>query len=231
MPNPGGDAALKMRATIDAAGIMAGPASEALLALVVELRPWVNEAIVSSRLRTWATHYWGADSLCPGDPDGAVEVAQLLARWGASLPPPDESTALMITLAALRRVACGRPPQGTNPVTDYLRQGTRGGLTPEESMQADELADVRVPMYPPSTTRRWRKAARNLADDNPEDGGLSIAFERLQRELDLAELIRKGYSLPNARAWLRRNRGKHATAASPPRRPKIDGGSREGLSR
>jgi hypothetical protein len=179
MPSPDGDTALKMRATIDAVGIMPDPASEALLALVVELRPWVNEAIVSDQLRTWATRYWGADSLTPGDADGAAEVAQLLARWGASLPPPDEATALMITLAALRRVACGRPPQGTNPVTDHLWQRTQRGLTGEESMQADELADLRVPMYPPSTTRRWRKAARDMAGGNPEDGGLGIAFERL----------------------------------------------------
>lgn len=186
-----------MRQTIDAAGIVPAPVSEELLALLVELRPWANEGAVITRLRTWADRHWGTGSLTPGVADGAAEVAEVLSLYGRAIDPPDDVTALWVTLIMLRRVARRRPPTGTDPVTDYVKG------------------------YPPSTTGRWRRSSRIGFDD----GGLSLAFERIQREVDLGELVRKGYTKPNARAWLQRNRGKHAADAPPPRRGRIGGSS------
>jgi hypothetical protein len=124
-----------------------------------------------------------------------------LHKIGQDPNPPDDRTVLALAVAMLRRVACERPPTGTNPVTDNVKG------------------------YPLSTTRRWRKIARDAAPNGIDDGGLSVAFERIQRELDLGELVRKGYTKPNARAWLERNRGKHAADAPPPRRRRIGGTS------
>lgn len=184
-----------MRQTILAAGIMPGPASEELLTLVVELRPWAKEAAVTARLRSWADRHWGPGSLTPGNADGAAEVAEVLSLYGRAIDPPDEVTALWVTFAMLRRVANKRPPTGSVPVTDYVKG------------------------YPTATTGRWRRRARIGFDD----GGLSLAFERIQREVDLGTLVAKGYTKPNARAWLQRNRGKHAADAPPPRRRRTSG--------
>jgi hypothetical protein len=187
-----------MLQTIDGAGIMPAPASEELLALLQDLRPWANEGAVATHLRNWADRHWGEGALTPGNADGAAEVAAFLSRCGRATNSPDDRTALWVTDTMLRRVAHGRPPTGSDPVTDY------------------------VVGYPPSTTRRWRKTARDTAGDGYDDGGLSIALERIQRELDLAGLVQKRYTLPNARAWLQRNRGKHARDAPPPRLRRID---------
>jgi hypothetical protein len=179
-----------MRQTILAADLVPGPASEELLGLVEELRPWANEDLVVARLRAWADRHWGPCSLTPGVADGAAEVAAVLCLYGRAIDPPDEVTALWVTFAMLRRVARKRPPTGIDPITDYVK------------------------MYPASTTRRWIKTAAAGFDD----GGLALAFKRIQGELDLGGLVAKSYTLPNARAWLRRNPGKHAFDAPPPRR-------------
>jgi hypothetical protein len=197
------DAALKNRQTIDAARLVAGPASEELLALLQELRPWANETRVATRLRGWANRHWGENSLSPSDADGADEVAQVLHDFGQDPDPPDDRTVLALASAMLRRVARKRPPTGADPITDNVKG------------------------YPLSTTTRWRKIARDAAPNGIDDGGLSVAFERIQRELDLDGLIRKGYTRPNAWAWLERNRGKHASSAPPPRRRRLNSISTE----
>jgi hypothetical protein len=188
-----------MRQTILAAGIMPGPAIEELLALVEELRPWVKEGVVAARLRSWADRHWGPGSLTPANADGAAQVAEVLALYGRAIDPPDEVTAVWVTFAMLRRVARQRPPTGTDPVTDYVK------------------------MYPPSTTRRWISRARQATRIGSDDGGMSLAFARLQREMDLAGLIAKGYTKPNARRWLERNPDKHAFDAPAPRRRRTSG--------
>lgn len=185
-------------AIIDAAGIVVGPGPKELLSLLQELRPWSDERLVAKRLRSWADWYWGVGALTPRDADGAAEVAAQLSIWGRATNTPDDQQALGIAFLMVRRVARGRPPTGVDPVSDYVHG------------------------YPPSTMRRWRKVARDSAVDGHDDGGLSLALERLQRELDLAGLVRKGYALANARAWLRRNPGKHARDAPPPRRRRGD---------
>jgi hypothetical protein len=110
-----------MRQTILAAGIVPKPASEELLTLVEELRPWSNEDLVTARLRSWADRHWGPCSLTPGVADGAAEVAAVLCLYGRAIDPPDEVTALWVTFAMLRRVARKRPPTGTDPITDFVK--------------------------------------------------------------------------------------------------------------
>ncbi len=156
-----------------------------------QLRLWQDETKVAACLRRWAEWYWGEDALTPGDADGAAEVAEALRGLGRSTGSADDVAMLRLVWTMLYRVTQGRSPTAVEPVS------------------------IRVLGYPKKTTSRGQRTARDTTDD---DGGLAQAFERLQRELDLDVLVKKGYARSNALRWRQRNADKRPWDAPPPRR-------------
>lgn len=177
----------------------AATTGETLAAALAPLRPWSNVPAVEGVLRVWGRDH-GLD--VTGQTDIAGEAAEVLANLGRykrrGAPDPNLTDATIADIAAgvMRNLAAGRAQDDYGPLIVY------------EPAQARTLRHQRL------------AAERRLPGARPVDQRAAAEqgrMERLQRTLDIAELVHGGRTRADAQRWLRDNPGCHARDAGPPR--------------
>lgn len=132
-------------------------------------------------------------------------VAWSRRHWQKPLDPLS-SADIAGCLAQLGRLDLDRNPELGSDATvvgivwHWMANVVRGRGPLEYDLLGDHIRGFRK-----RTMRRWRR----------QTGGTSLApaMERIQRDQDLVGLLRKGYSIGNARRWLQRHPRQHAKDA------------------
>lgn len=139
-------------------------------------------------------------------PYEAILVTAAPSRiWQKPLDPLS-SADIAGCLAQLGRLDLDRNPELGSDATvvgivwHWMANVVRGRGPLEYDLLGDHIRGFRK-----RTMRRWRR----------QTGGTSLApaMERIQRDQDLVGLLRKGYSIGNARRWLQRHPRQHAKDA------------------
>ena len=174
-----------------------------LLAIVRETRPWAGSKLRDQLRAHSAGHGWEAATLVQLE-DVAGSFRELLPRRSHGVGDQiddqeiDDETACDAILVMLANVMKGRDPRNT----DLLSEAVSG--PPLDAI-------------PESTRRRWREEGLSWRNEDwPADGGLRRFLKRYTRRVGLAYLVgTKGYTVPNARAWLKRHPDVNPTNARP----------------
>lgn len=204
--------------------LVPGPATDDLVALLMQDRPWQNRGRVSVQLVGWSHFY--SRPIARANADILAETLESLGRWAD--PPPIDVIAQCV-VRQLRNIAGGRDPSDDG-------RGRVEAITRTFEVFDPSRPESRSRAWPSVSTRnRWKReaaVAQRLETDpekrmldalDPTDRLFTRTMEALQREHDLAGLIGQGRSREAAERWLNRHNpdgrldGQHAHDASAPR--------------
>ena len=174
-----------------------------LLAIVRDTRPWAGPSLRDQLRARSAGHWWEAAELEQLE-DVAGSFRELLPRRrhgvgdGIDAETIDDETAAGAIGVMLANVMKGRDPRNTDLLS--------------EAVSGPPLDAIRE-----STRRRWREEGLSWRNQEwPADGGLRRFLKRYTRRQCLAYLVgTKGYTKPNAYAWLKRHPDENPVTARP----------------